>query len=527
MKKIFLFAASALMIGALAISCNPEQKPEDETQGNTPEETPLEKSKAAKLLTFSVSNAGVTVVGEIFDTQKIVELQYKPEEAEVISNGTAEYTISEKATIAPDPATITDWSAEVKLTVTAEDGETANEYTVTAIAADYDVAIAPVEGDGNLLTAIGADNDIAFYGGNEIAFSGLDRIVTCDGRVYDLDFNYVGELNRGEIGEGSLMSMGNDDNGVLIIAVGYGDDAFSAAPVDGDGIITWNYTNSTRFYAWKDGWDKAPVKIYENGSRLMYMNVNGDLNGNMLIVAKQGANEGGAGNHHLFHFENGQVSGAKWAWFETGRAEIGLNAGEMNFTSALWRLGASAGSTVSPLGIDKADALFVYGQALSALSVEDPEYSADKWGKDGNSGMIVAARKGYQGTDMILRGTAETINGGTPRYGGYYGWGNVCITGDIKAFKYNGNVYAAVAGSNWNETHFTVLDITASTEGNTVALLSTQSDNKGNMGGGGLASVAYVYDPATETGHIAVLFATPGNEVSSSVRRFDLTRQKK
>lgn len=540
MKKFFLLMASVLMIGTFAVSCNPEPNPDEqkEDEKDKPQPEP-EKSKAAKLLTFSISNGSITVEGEIFDADKVVELQYNPEDAAAITDGTATYTISEKATIAPDPATIKDWSSDVKLTVTAEDGTTKSEYTVVATPLEYSVAITPVPGvDGMLLTDAGANNDIAFYGGNELAFSGTSNIVTCDKRVYDLDFKYVGELNMGDILVGaSIMGLGNDDYGVLIAAIGYGDPEWTVAPVDGDGAITWNYTSGTRFYAWPEGWDQAPVMIYQNGGRLMYMNVNGDYNSQMLIVAKQGANEGGTGNHHLFHFDNTEegvkADGNKWAWFETGIAEVGVG-GEQNFTSGAWRLGASAGSTCSPLGVEKEDALFVWGQALSALSVVDPNYadnvsSGKNWGKDGNAGMIVAARQGYQGNDMILEGNAEPINGKTKphRYGGLYGWGNHCMTGAVKAFKYNGNVYAAVAGSNWNETHFTVVDVTASSEGSTTYLYPTTSLNQGAMGGGGLCSVAYVYEPATATGHIAVLFATPGADKASTLRRLDLTREKK
>ncbi len=528
MKKFFLFIASVLMVGTFAVSCNPEDEGGDD--GKKEDVTPVEKSKAAKILTFSLANGSAVVEGEIFDSQKIVELQYNPEDIAAITDGTASYTISEKATIAPDPATIKDWSSDVKLTVTAEDGETTNEYTVKAVALSYDVAIAPTFTAAKLLTEIGAENDIAFYGGNQIGFSGLD-IVTCDGRVYDLDFTFKGNLNMEGIAPGAIMGLGNDDNGVLVAAVGYGDPEFTAAPVDGDGAITWNYTNATRFFVWKNGWEAAPEKIYENGSRLMYINVNGDVNGKMLITAKQGVNDGGNGNHHLFHFDNCVVDGSKWDWFSTGIAEIGIG-GEQNFTSAAWRLGASGGSTVSPLGVEKEDAIFVYGQSLSALSVEDPNYAANVesiWGKDGSAGMIVAARVGYKGTDMILEGNAEPINGKTKphRYGGLYGWGNVCITGDVKAFKYNNNVYVGVAATNWNEPHFTVVDLTASSEGSTQYLLNTTGLTAGTMSGGSLSSVAYVYDAAADTGRLAVLYATVGNDKPSSVIRYDITRTKK
>ena len=48
-----------------------------------------------------------------------------------LTNVAAEATVSEKATISPDPATVKDFSKEVKFTVTAEDGST-KEYTVKA-----------------------------------------------------------------------------------------------------------------------------------------------------------------------------------------------------------------------------------------------------------------------------------------------------------------------------------------------------------------------------------------------------------
>lgn len=488
---------------------------------------------AAKILTFKLVSGETEIEGEIFDADKLVEVQYQPEYADLIKNAKAEYTISAGASVSPDPETITDWSSELKLTVTSEDGNATNEYTIKAIPIEYAVAIAPATGDGKTLVEIGANNDIAYFAGNQIAFCAVDKIATADGRVYDLDLNYVGDLNYGEIPSGcALTSMGNDDNGVLIAAVGYADNTFAGPGVDGDGVITWNYTGATRFYAWKDGYDKAPTLLYSNESFLSWMNVSGDVNGNMLITAKQ---QGNAGNHHLFHFENGVVNGAKWQWFNTGLGEIDRDrtlpscapSDGMNYLPATWRMGQTAGSTVCPLGVDKEEALFVYAQALTGLAEYDAEYSADKWGKDGSSGPIVGVRQGYTGNDLLLWGTACTINGKTPphRYGGYYGWGNVCLTGNVKAFKYSGNVYAAIAGQDWNEPHVTVVDVTASTEGNTVALLATTG-----VAGGlvcPLSSVAYVYNPATDKGEIVTLYACDGREYTSFLRRYSLTRTKK
>ena len=138
--------------------------------------------------------------------------------------------------------------------------------------------------------------------------------------------------------------------------------------------------------------------------------------------------------------------------------------------------------------------------------------------------MKVAVRKGYQGADMIIRGNAQAINGGTKRYGGLYGWGNVCINGNIKAFSYSGNNYAAIAGADWNEPHVTVVDLTKSADGNTAYLLETQGEARTLVTP--LSSVAYVYNPATDKGEIVVLYARSDvNELDAFLRRFSISRK--
>ena len=536
MKKLSLLLATAMTI-ALAASCKKE------TPTPTPEPEPTPAASTACLITsFSVTSGDLEIVGQIFNEENYIEITYNPEDAAALSNAAAKVTISEKATISPDPATIKDWTSEVKLTVTAEDKKTSKTYSVKPALKQYTVSIQPASSDGSLLVDdLGAEtDDIAFFAGNAVAFCGTDKIVTSDGRVYDLDLKSVGNLSRGEIpADCGFVALGNDDNGVLIAAVGYGDAAFSKAGLNDDGNPDWYYTVATRIYAWKDGYDKAPVKIYEEASRLLWMNVSGEVDDKMVIAIKQ---DNADGKHSLLQFEKGTLSGSTTV-FATGKKEIDKDRTDvpewapednMNYVPATWRLGQTAGGTVSPLGTTVNDALYVYGQALSGLQEEDPtgwtwdgsKFAHEVWGKDGNAGMKVAVRKGYNGGDMILRGKAEVINGGTKRYGGLYGWGNVCITGNIKAFSYSGVTYAAVAGADWNEPNFTIVNVTESTEAETTYLLETQGTAR-SLGACPLSSVAYVYNPATDQGEVVVLFAFSEftDNGNSYLRRFTISRK--
>ena len=540
MKKVSLFLATAIMI-AFAASCQKSETPSTPKDDEKEQEQDTTPASTACLITaFSVTSGNVTIEGQIFNEENYIELTYEPEQQVALANAKATVTISDKATIAPDPATISDWTNEVKFTVTAEDGKTKKEYSVKPAPVSYIVSIAVGSGDGKTLSEIGGGADIALFAGNQIAFCSTENIVMSDGRVYDLDMNYVGDLSRGEIPEGcAFTSLGNDDNGVLVAAVGYGSSSYSTPNADESGTPVWGYTNATRIYAWKDGWDKAPTKIYEEASFLAWMNVSGDVTGKMLITAKQNTNEG---KHEMLSFDNGVLDGTA-AVFETGIKEIDRDRNDipeyapedgMNYVPANWRMGQTAGSTLAPLGTTKDNALFVYGQSLSGLQEEDPngwtwngeKYVHDVWGKDGNAGMKVALRHGYNGADMILRGTAATINGGTARYGGLYGWGNVCLTGNIKLFNYGGTIYAAVSGQDWNEAHLTIVDVTSSTEAETKYLLETQGEARNSVNA--LASVAYVFNPKTQNGEVVALHAmSDAEEFDSFVRRYTLTRRAK
>ena len=125
-KSFYAFMASAAML-VLAASCDKESK-EPETEP----EKPVEKSKECKLLSFNLQSGDYKVEGFVYDEDHVAEITYMPGDRSFLTNATAEVTLSDKATISPDPAEAKDYTVEggVKYTVTAEDGKTSQVYSV-------------------------------------------------------------------------------------------------------------------------------------------------------------------------------------------------------------------------------------------------------------------------------------------------------------------------------------------------------------------------------------------------------------
>ena len=107
-NKLFAFMAAASLAMGFSASC---------TKDNSGSEEPEKLSSEAKLLKFDVTGNGaagdVTIAGSLFEKDKVVELPYLPDDLVALAAATkVEYEISEKATIAPDPATVKDFSVE-------------------------------------------------------------------------------------------------------------------------------------------------------------------------------------------------------------------------------------------------------------------------------------------------------------------------------------------------------------------------------------------------------------------------------
>lgn len=447
-------------IACMAVSCN--------KGGGNNVPKPVEKSKEAKLLSFKVTSDDVTIEGLSYEQEKIFELVYLPEQLNALKNATAEATISPKATISPNPQEARDYTDKenpVKFTITAEDETIKKEYKIILKPAEIEV-----KAEEKWIKKYAELDNVAAttWHTSQIAFVSKSNFATHDGKVFDLDGNKVGNLNTTGLPNTTLVSMSNDKNGILIASVGEKDGG--GAPANGDEI------KSATFWAWFDGYDKAPKKIYENANNLaMYMNCAGDVKGKFIMNAIAPSRIPDGQLHHTFIWNEGilDTEGAAktpdWKGFNT---HVPANDGN-------------------------------WGQQVCASS-GDPEgifFICDSQGK--GEGMQVLYRKGINGEqDKPLNGTLTEFAGGS-LYGNY-------TVGHARGFMYNEEPYVCVASSGWAAAYITVQPADAEKD----YLLRTKSYPNSTP----LCSSAYVYDSSTGKGHLIV------NQSGYQIVRIDIER---
>ena len=535
MKKVLLFLASALILGAVA--CNPEKDPQggktdDQskdpgTVSADPSTDPgAEKSKACRILSLKVVSGNVEIEGQIFDEENYIELTYKPEQKMALSNAVATVEISPKATIDPDPATISDWTAPVSLTVTAEDGTPKKEYSVEPAAQQYVVSFAKTT--EKTVAAMEAEL-FAKFGGNLHAFCSTDKFADCGGNVFDLNLSKIGTLNMEGVGEGVIVSMSNDDNGVLVAAIGYAAEDWTGTPAEAAELV------STKIFAWRNGYDSAPEEIYSNaGNVSQYMSVNGDINGEMYAFAYT---DGRTGQHHTWTFHNGVVDkSGVWRWFDTkildnrwGDSCGGDQTLEYFYASAV-NGGLSSGQSVSGLEMTPGEDGKPEGGIYFFTSAA-PEWDGGTGGAWWRAaGAVCYVRNGIDGKDVAVPGSlASPLIENELKHGGPQHYGNTDYPAGIKAFNFSGHHYAAIAHTGVVNIYFTLqnLDyylgdttdpqyVQESIQGLETAL----THSKG--------SVAYVFNPAKDEGYVlASYLAGPQGDATQSggYRLYTLTRE--
>lgn len=385
----------------------------EKKEPNKDVDKPVEQSKECKLLTISLVAGDVKVEGFVYEEDKVAEVTCLPAQKAAFVKASAEVTVSEKATISPDPKEERDYTAAdgVTFTVTAEDGKTSQEYKV--ILKDAKVKTVCKKVWEQTFGDLGIKSTVAGIG--NAAFSG-DKIVTSNMEVIDLEGKKIGTLNTDGIVDNQAADfrfycLTNDHKNHLVATVGYeaGGEKFTATP---------DNVKYTRFYIWSDGWDKAPVLLYENKENnvTMYVSASGDLpkNGILTFIAGRAV----AQMHHCNVFVDGKI---QWNAFNTSYPGNDGN----------W------GAIVSACSADKEGYYFI----------------ADSRGN--NQGTNVLVRHGLKGNDVQLNGSlvddgiVGAEHGGANQYGNY-------SSGHVRAFMLNGKPYAAVATSGWPSTYLTI-----------------------------------------------------------------------
>lgn len=463
-NKLFTLAAVAALCFA---SC---KKDDPITPEPTPEPKPEVKSEECKLIKLVAVTSAGEIEASLFSNEKVAEINYLGEHFEGLKAATLQVEVSPKATTDLEEGKVYDLTTEkVDFTVTAEDGVHKATWKIEAVEAEVVLSCEPV--DQNVPGKFGIV-DVSKLG-SSVAFCGVDKIATINGEVYDFDANKVGDLNMEGVPAGAIMlNINNDVNGVVIANFGFDKEG---NPTTNKDSINYGYV-----FAWKDGFDKAPIIVYTNvnnepnnrGNSFGYMNCGGDVNGDFLLCAIF-AGRGATTNHHVWEFHNGDFSKPKWHNFKTDYVSNDGNWGQI----------------IAP----------------ASGNVNGTFFIGDSMGD--NKGYHVYTRQGVQNTgeDVALQGTTKTtvpgvqgagIPEGNAQYGNY-------STGHIKAFMLNGTPYVITASTGWPEVYITIQSNDPADEKNHY-LLKTQYFSASQV----IPSAAYVYDAANDKGQVLLLGGT-------------------
>lgn len=463
-NKLFTLAAVAALCFA---SC---KKDDPITPEPTPEPKPEVKSEECKLIKLVAVTSAGEIEASLFSNEKVAEINYLGEHFEGLKAATLQVEVSPKATTDLKEGKVYDLTTEkVEFTVTAEDGVHKATWKIEAVEAEVVLSCEPV--DQNVPGKFGIVEVSKL--GSSVAFCGVDKIATINGEVYDFDANKVGDLNMEGVPAGAIMlNINNDVNGVVIANFGFDKEG---NPTTNKDSINYGYV-----FAWKDGFDKAPIIVYTNvnnepnnrGNSFGYMNCGGDVNGDFLLCAIF-AGRGATTNHHVWEFHNGDFSKPKWHNFKTDYVSNDGNWGQI----------------IAP----------------ASGNVNGTFFIGDSMGD--NKGYHVYTRQGVQNTgeDVALQGTTKTtvpgvqgagIPEGNAQYGNY-------STGHIKAFMLNGTPYVITASTGWPEVYITIQSNDPADEKNHY-LLKTQYFSASQV----IPSAAYVYDAANDKGQVLLLGGT-------------------
>ena len=488
MKKSVLFIAAAAVLFSLA-SCNKSNEPNSKP-GTNPSEDPgtvTEKSNKCDILTFSIQAGETEIVGDVSAVEKKVVLPVFPEDMDAIVSAKAVYTLSEGATISPDPAAqAMDYSKDIKLTVTAEDGTTTKEYTVSSRAVKVKLSVNKVWEESKTLGQLKIIPAGLEYNTQMFAFAGTDKFVACDLQVFDLDGNALGKMNTTGIKDGWIpTSLTNDPNGVVVAC-------FS------DGIDnTLDNVTEGGIYAWVNGYDQAPKELWSVTSPetndffpvgtnrdFFELCVGGDVKGDFVMTT-----------YHFLEW-NGPWDGVLiGTYIDLGMHNVFVGKG-----------GEVVDHTVG-YTIHTAGDANCWQQMIPVSGNPDGQYVICDSQKPGGIVYFVQEGSDEPGSDIPLYGTLTVEQVGEEGAEGAQNYGNyTCGQGFV--VRYFGRDYLIAATEHWHGQYLTVQTLDPTDEDHIVyptTEIGTKDENR--------VSVAAIFDE--EAGVARILYAThrSGGEV--------------
>ena len=469
MKKYFALLA---FVAAFAACSQPELPPEDKT--------PEEILDGADILSFKLVKGEESIEAAVSSFEKRVLIVYMPEQASLLLGATAEVTLSKGASISPDPAEPRDYDADIAFTVTSGDGSTIKTYVVGSEEAK--VVNSAVKAWSKSYKDLGIKDQIFDQGQSQIGWCDVDKFVTHEGSVFDIQGNKLGSLNvQGIRSDWGLISLGNDDKGRFIATFGNGATDRNMVDTNNIGAI----------YIWADGWDAKPTLLYEfsqgtvpeypqyywGASDCASLSATGDYAGDLVVttlhfgdVAIEGIP---TGLHNVMLFKNGKIS------------ERRVFDSRQRFGDGNWI------QMISPAS-GSLDGEFVIGDSNNT-----------------GVGYGVFVRKDFDdlADDYPLLGGVEEIPGWDPEasYPGLYGYGNYSV-GHVKAFNWFSTPAVIVTSTFWEGAFLSVFPL----DTELAPIVSTEVvSNLHEV----RVSSAYLFNPADQTGYILINVGFNSGEV--------------
>ena len=469
MKKYFALLA---VVAVFAACSQPELPPEDKT--------PEEILDGADILSFKLVKGEESIEAAVSSFEKRVLIVYLPEQASLLLDAVAEVTLSKGATISPDPSVARDYDVDIAFTVTSGDGTTIKTYVVGSEEAK--VVNNVVKGWSRTYKALGIADQIFDQGQSQIGWCDLDKFVTHEGSVFDIDGKKLGSLNaEGINSEWGLISLANDDKGRFIATYGNGSKDRNMVDTNNAGAI----------YIWADGWNAKPTLLYEftedkvpeypqyywGASDCASLSATGDYAGDLIVTTLHFGDyaiEGiPTGLHNVMLFKNGNIS------------ERRVFDSRQRFGDGNWI------QMISPASASL-DGDFVIGDSNNTGV---------------GYGVFVRREFGNLGDDYSLPGRVEEIPGWDPEasYPGLFGYGNYSV-GHVKAFNWFGTPAVIVTSTFWEGAFLSIFPLDEELAPiHSTEIVSNIHEIR--------VSSAYVFNPADQTGYILINVGFNSGEV--------------